>query len=41
MASHLIPRVGTVQEWITSADVTRNKILDIVGKTKRLSTSRL
>ena len=40
MASAFTPRVGTAQEWITSAAVTRVRISVIIGRTARLSTSR-
>lgn len=37
--SILIPKEGTVQEWITSADVVRTRMLKLYGKIHRLSTS--
>lgn len=40
-ASALKPREGTVQEWSTSAEVTRNKMFKRVGRTRRLSTSKV
>jgi len=38
-ASTLIPRDGTVQAWMTSAAVIRNRVLILKGITSRLSTS--
>lgn len=39
-ASALTPRLGTVQEWITSAAVTTVRISRNIGRTARLSTSK-
>lgn len=38
--SILIPREGTVHEWITSIDVVKIRIGKLKGKMHRLSTSR-
>lgn len=40
IASALIPREGIVQEWMTSAAVTRIRVSVFSGNTARLSTSR-
>lgn len=37
--SILIPKEGTVHEWITSIEVVRTRIGKLKGKTQRLSTS--
>jgi hypothetical protein len=39
MASAFTPILGTAQEWITSAAVTRRRISAVIGRTARLSTS--
>ena len=39
MASAFTPSLGTVQEWITSAAVTRTRISECIGRTARWSTS--
>lgn len=38
-ASIFIPKDGTVQEWITSADEIKNLMWELKGSTIRLSTS--
>lgn len=38
-ASIFTPKEGTVHEWITSEEETKNRIGKKVGKIKRLSTS--
>ena len=40
MASAFTPMAGIVQEWITSAAVTRIRISEFVGRMARLSTSK-
>lgn len=39
VASTLIPKAGTAQEWITSVDVVKIRIGVLYGKINRLSTS--
>lgn len=39
IASILIPKEGTVQEWITSAEEHKNRSGNPKGRTSRLSTS--
>lgn len=40
MASTFTPKLGTAQEWMTSAEVIRSCVSVDIGNTARLSTSR-